>query len=78
MHSCHQIENNLERYTPIKTLACWTKIIEDRRKSSSGGAFSVLARMVLIQNGIVYGATMDSKFKVHHIGIEDIDKIYKQ
>lgn len=76
MHSCHQIENNLERYTPIKTLACWTKIIEDRRKSSSGGAFSVLARMVLIQNGIVYGATMDSKFKVHHIGIEDIDKIY--
>lgn len=78
MRSCHQIEKNLERNTPAKTLACWTKIISDRRKSSSGGVFSVLARKVLSQNGVVYGATMDKNLQVHHIGIkctEDLPRL---
>ena len=75
MRACHQLEENLERNTPAKTLACWTKVTSDRKKSSSGGAFSVLARKVLSQNGVVFGATMSKDLKVHHIGIEKAEDL---
>ena len=42
----------------------------DRMVSSSGGAFSVFAKWVLGQGGIVFGAAMDKQFMVRHIGIE--------
>lgn len=75
MRACHQLEKSLERNTPEKTLACWTKVTSDRKKSSSGGAFSVLARKVLSQNGVVFGATMSKDLKVHHIGIEKAEHL---
>ena len=75
MRSCHQLEKNLERYSPAMTLACWTKVTSDRKKSSSGGAFSVLARSVLSQNGVVFGATMSTDLKVYHIGIEQAEDL---
>ena len=75
MRSCHQLVKNLERNTPAKTLACWTKVTSDRKKSSSGGAFSVLARKVLSQNGVVYGATMSKDLKVYHIYIERAEEL---
>ena len=75
MRSCHQLENNIEHYTPAKTLACWTKVTSDRKKSSSGGAFSVLSRKVLSQNGVVFGATMSNDLKVYHIGIDKADDL---
>ena len=77
MKSCHMISHNVERQTPLKTLACWTKNDEDRKKSSSGGAFSVLAREVLSKNGVVFGATMDTNLQVKHICIETIEDIVK-
>lgn len=70
VNSCHCINSSLEYKRPIKTLACWTKILSDREKSSSGGAFSVLARKVIDEGGIVFGACMDENLQVRHIGIE--------
>lgn len=75
MHACHQLENNHDRNIPAKTLACWNKVTSDRKKSSSGGAFSVLARKVLSQNGVVFGATMSGDLKVYHICIENADDL---
>lgn len=75
VRSCHQMYNTLVRYTSAKTLACWTKVGSDRRKSSSGGAFSVLARKVLNENGIVYGATMDKNLQVLHVSIESAEEL---
>ncbi len=77
MNVCHIISPAVERSTPLKTLACWTKNDEDRKKSSSGGAFSVLAREVLSKNGVVFGATMDTNLQVKHIGIEKYEEIVK-
>lgn len=71
-HRLHPIENY---QTPIKVLACWTKNKEDRKKSSSGGAFSVLARSVLSVNGVVFGAAMDSNLQVKHISVENVEDI---
>lgn len=77
MKVCHRIAPKPETQTPLKTLACWTKNNRDRQKSSSGGAFSVLAHKVLAQGGVVFGATMDSQLQVKHISIERVEDIVK-
>lgn len=43
---------------------------DDRKKSSSGGAFSMLAKWILKKGGIVYGASIDRNMKVCHICVE--------
>lgn len=75
MRACHEIESHVEFNQPLHTLACWTKNDNDRKKSSSGGAFSVLARKVLSIGGVVFGATMDNKLKVRHICIDKAEDI---
>lgn len=75
VHSCHQLKKVLERYVPIKVLACWTKVNIDRKKSSSGGAFSVLAKTVLKKKGVVYGANMNKELQVYHTCIERIEDL---
>lgn len=52
---------------------CYAARAEDgiRRESSSGGIFTVLARHVLAQDGIVCGAAMDEDYTVRHICIEN-------
>lgn len=42
-----------------------------RRQSSSGGMFSVFARKILEQRGLVYGAAYDEMWMVYHKGISD-------
>lgn len=56
--------NNSE---PICYSACAADNIRDR--SSSGGVFSVLAKVVLDNNGVVFGAVWTDEFYVRHIGI---------
>ena len=77
MKVCHRISAIAEYQIPLKTLACWTKRDDDRKKSSSGGAFSVLARKVLSENGVVFGATMDTNLQVKHISIDKAEDIVK-
>lgn len=77
MKVCHRLSPVDCYQTPLKTLACWTKNNDDRKKSSSGGAFSVLARYVLSENGVVFGATMDSNLQVRHISIDNVEDIVK-
>lgn len=45
--------------------------------ASSGGAFGVVARYVIEQGGIVYGATMDDNYDVYYIGAETEDDLKK-
>lgn len=73
--ACHQLNKEVIYQKPIKTYACWTKNLSDREKSSSGGAFSVVARKILKENGIVYGATMGEDLQVRHIGVEKMEDI---
>lgn len=77
MKVCHRISPKLDYQTPLKTLACWTKNIDDRKKSSSGGAFSVIARKVLSENGVVFGATMNANLQVIHSYIEKSEDLVK-
>lgn len=44
-------------------------------KSSSGGLFSVIARSVLNEGGVVVGAAFREDWSVHHIIIDSLDKL---
>ncbi|MBR5471189.1 MAG: Coenzyme F420 hydrogenase/dehydrogenase, beta subunit C-terminal domain [Oscillibacter sp.] len=46
--------------------AAWNKDDKIRRDSTSGGVFSALAEYVLEDGGVVYGAVLDGKQRLHH------------
>ena len=54
-------------YHPLR-LAMQNKDEKIRKKSSSGGAFTALARSVLNQGGVVFGASFDGTLRVEHVG----------
>lgn len=61
-----------------KVLAAKSKNEEERKESSSGGIFSVLAKGVLQQGGVVYGAAFDDALAVEQVRIDtvaDLDKL---
>lgn len=43
----------------------------ERKNSTSGGVFSLIAKQVIDAGGIVYGAAYDEKFSVRHIPVVD-------
>lgn len=52
---------------PLNCYACYIKDYDKRMKSSSGGAFSVLAEHVLSENGVICGAIVDQDCAVRHV-----------
>ena len=77
MKACHKIAKNVDQQPSLAAYACWTQSLPDREKSSSGGAFSVMAHHILQNSGVVFGVTMDENLKVKHIYIEDEKDIWK-
>ena len=59
-----------------KAFACYNKNTEERLKSSSGGIFCLLAKYVVDNEGIVFGAALD-KLVVKHIKITKEDEIWR-
>ena len=57
-----------------KCYAAWASI-GDRLNSSSGGVFTVFAKKVLEEGGVVFGAAWDKDFYVKHKSIENVDDI---
>ena len=75
--ACHKLNTAVAFQMPMHTYACWTKNKEDREQSSSGGAFSVIAKKIIVQGGIVYGASMCESLQVKHIGVESENDLRK-
>lgn len=46
---------------------------KERKKSSSGGLFYTIARRVINNNGVVFGAAFDSEMHLRHIGVKTIE-----
>ncbi len=55
--------------------ACYLSDKEERMKSSSGGLFLALARKIILQGGIVYGAAFDANLQLKHIGVETLSEL---
>lgn len=78
---CEKICPVLNReYTSLpQCFAVWADNIT-RFKSSSGGAFPVMAKAVLREKGVVFGATWTEDFYVRHTFVEnekDLEKLYR-
>ncbi len=54
-----------------KVIAAWNKNKSIRRKSTSGGIFSLLAKYILLQNGYVVGVVWDKQSHAMHTIISD-------
>lgn len=50
---------------------------EERKRSSSGGIFFAIAKRIIAQGGIVYGAAFDENLKLSHIGVENLNDLEK-
>lgn len=69
---------NKKAYNTIeKGYVAINKNDEIRQNSTSGGAFSAIAKNILDKNGIVFGAAFDKNFEVKHISISDVKSLSK-
>lgn len=70
---CPMIAKKNERYdNPVyDSLIAYAKKDDIRLKSSSGGIFTLLAKCIIAEGGVVFGAVFDQDMMVHHIGISD-------
>ena len=74
---CPSKKNNDISINKIKAYAAKNKNTTDLKKSSSGGIFSAIAKYILNQNGVVYGAAYSNDLSVKHIRIEKESELFK-
>ena len=67
--------DNLKNKTIEKCYAMWSE--PDRSKSSSGGAFSAIARIILADGGKVYGAAWGEDNRCQHIGVSSVEDLLR-
>ena len=55
--------------------ALWSQ--KDRTTSSSGGAFSAFARLIISKGGVVFGAALDKDMTCRHVEVDSINDLEK-
>ena len=66
--------NQVESSEPLKVFAAQNLNEEERQASSSGGLFILLAKEILSQSGVVFGAKFDRDWNVIHTYAETEDE----
>jgi len=76
---CPIINKQLSNYNPVlNTYACINNNEGERLSSSSGGVFSLLAKAILNQKGIVYGVAMTKDcYGAEFVRVGDIHQLYQ-
>lgn len=77
---CESVCSSNHKMTPIKTInsyAVFSKLDNVRYNSSSGGMFYHLAKFVLDQKGVVFGAAFDTDWNLKHIKIDNLEQLSK-
>lgn len=72
--SCPVLKQEEQR-RPLLVAATFNSNLPIRMCSSSGGVFSQLAESVINNHGVVFGASFDSRWNVHHVFVETIEDI---
>lgn len=68
--ACPALEKAEYKCEQPKVYIVQNKDEEIRRQSTSGGAFTGIARQIIIKGGVVFGAAMDDKYEVSHIFVD--------
>jgi len=74
---CPIINKKAEKAFPQKAFVVQHRDEAILRESTSGGAFSAIAKWVLDRNGVVYGAGYDGHFKVIHFAVSAESELYR-
>ena len=69
-HICPVLKQREMRSTPA-AFAVWNTDEAVRACSTAGGVFTALANYVLEGGGVVFGAALDEKLRVHHIAVKN-------
>jgi coenzyme F420-reducing hydrogenase beta subunit len=56
-------------------IAAQNKNDKDRLESSSGAIFPLIAKKIIKEGGVVYGAAFNDKFEVEHIRVNNLDSL---
>jgi len=62
---------------PLSVYSGWSKDDSIRMASSSGGAFTEIARPILERGGVVFGCALDSDLKAVHTYVESMEDLTK-
>lgn len=62
--------------TPLDSYVAYNNNEGLRMKSSSGGVFIEIAKYVLQNDGVVFGAVFDCDWNVHHVSATSMDEVY--
>ena len=73
---CPVINNKSIKNEP-KAYAAYCKNEEIRKNSSSGGIFTLIATQIIVEGGVVFGASFDESFNIKHIKIEEKEELQK-
>ena len=71
------VNHPLKNENEPKAYAAFIKDEAVRMESSSGGVFTEIAKAVLSDGGVVFGAAYNEKFEVEHIVVENEAELYK-
>lgn len=71
---CQAIRPIYKQRTPI-AYACWNRDEFIKESSSSGGVFYAVAKWIISQGGVVFGAAFNDNLELRHISIESVDRI---
>ena len=66
---------NYEKRFHLKSYACYNKNIEERLNSSSGGIFILLAKYILKNGGVVFGAAFDQQNNLYHVKVDNMNDV---
>ncbi len=73
---CPIINKNQKAEESIPVYAVYSKNDNVRISSSSGGLFYTIAKYIIENGGIVYGAALDENLYLSHKGVESIEDLY--
>lgn len=60
---------------PLKIFSGWSSDEHVRISSSSGGAFTEIARPILEEGGVVFGCALDDKLQAYHTYVESLEDL---
>lgn len=75
-NNCIALHSEKNKNDKVEAYAVKAKEDKIRKVSSSGGVFHYLAKEILDQKGIVYGAELE-RFKVKHIRVDNADDLVR-
>ena len=75
-YSC-PVNNLAIKRKPLKVYSGWSNDEYIRMDSSSGGAFTEIAKLILAKDGVVFGVAMDERQQARHIYIERESELFK-